>query len=180
MKMDISKFNIPEKSISYLVICVGIITIICLLGIYPLYRYNTSLTDNIREINYQIKEQNDLMPQYLVLVKNLEKKESQLLPLPKRTKISREQAGKFQEEFRKIASKSGIMTVSLTPDLTTLTTDSQYILNNAVVKGEFMNFRKMLIDMGSVPYLDSIDEILIQQYPDAIEYRMKISIETGK
>jgi hypothetical protein len=100
--------------------------------------------------------------------------------LPKRTKISREQTGKFQEEFRKIATKSGIMTVSLTPDLTTLTADSPYILNNAVVKGEFLNFRKMLIELGNVPYLDSIDEIIIQQYTDATEYKIKIWIDAGK
>jgi hypothetical protein len=178
--MTLSKIDIPEKSISYLVICAGIIAIICLLGIYPLYRYNFRLAENIKEINYQIKQQNNLMPQYLMLVKNLEKKDSPLLPLPKRTKISREKTGIFQEEFRKTASKSGMMTVSLTPDLTTLTADSPYILNNAVVKGDFMNFRKMLIEIGNIPYLESIDEILIQQYTDATEYKMKLWIDAGK
>lgn len=180
MNMNISKFDIPKKSISYLVICAGIIVLIGLLGIFPLYRYNARLNDNIKQINQQIQEQNDLRPQYLTLVKNMEKKESLLLSLPKRTNISRAQTGKFQEEFRAMAAKAGIMTVSLTPDLTTFTSDSQYMLNNAVVKGEFLNFRKLLIEMGSVPYLDSIEEIRIQPYPDSIEYRMKIWIETGK
>jgi hypothetical protein len=34
----------------------------------------------------------------------------------------------------------------------------------------------MLIGLGSVPYLDRIEEINIQQYPDSMEFRMKIWI----
>jgi hypothetical protein len=46
-----------------------------------------------------------------------------------------------------------------------------------VLKGEFANFRKMLIGLGAVPYLDRIEEINIQQQPySSMEFRMKIRI----
>ena len=178
--MNISKFNIPEKSISYIVVFAGIILLICLLGIFPLYRYNSGMATDIEKINSQIKFHNDQSSEYRNLLSNLEKKESLVLPLPKRMKISREQAGKFDEEFKSIVSKSGMMIVSLIPDHTTLATNSEYLFYNAVVRGEFINFRKMLINLGSVPYLERIDELQIQQYADALEYRFKISLETGK
>jgi hypothetical protein len=178
--MEVSKFNIPEKSIWALVIYAGLIIIISLIGIFPFYRYNSNTNSNIKRMEQQIKDHADLSPQYLMLVKSLEKKDAPALPLPKRTKIPREQAGKFQEEFRATADKSGIMTVSITPVMANLTSDSQYLLHNAVVKGEFVNLRRLLINLGSIPYLDRIEEISIGQYPDTMEYKIKLWIGLGK
>jgi hypothetical protein len=178
--MDISKFDIPKKSISYLVVCAGIILVICLLGIFPLYHYNSGIAADIEKINSQVKDHENLNPLYVSLRKTLEQKESLVLPLPKRTKISREQAGKFNEEFKVIASKSGMMIVSLIPDYTTSAVYPDNLFYNAVVRGEFINFRKMLINLGSVPYLDRIDALQAQRYADMIEYRFRISLETGK
>jgi hypothetical protein len=75
-----------------------------------------------------------------------------------------------------IADKAGLTMVSLKPDLSTLAGSSTSLLSNVVLKGEFANFRKMLIGLGDVPYLDRIEEISIQQYPDYLEFRMKIWI----
>lgn len=178
--MKISKFSIPEKSVWYLVIYAVLIIIIGLIGVIPLYRYNSNTNKNIKKVEHQIKEQAGLTSEYLMLVKSLEKKDVTALPFPKRTKIPREQVGKFQEEFRAIADKSGLMTVSITPDMANLTGDSQYLLHNAVVKGEFVNLRRLLIRLGNIPYLDRIEEISIGQYPDTMEYKIKLWIELGK
>ena len=99
-----------------------------------------------------------------------------ILPNPEKKTIPRGEAGKFQDDIRTIAGKSGLMTVSLTPDLSTLAGSSTSLLHNVVLKGEFANFRKMLIGLGSIPYLDRIEEINIQQNPDSMEFKMKIWI----
>lgn len=178
--MNISKFKIPEKTIWYIAICAGIIIIISIFGIIPIYMYNSNTNNNIKKMNDQIEQQKDLNPQYDMLTKILEKKQSQALPNPQRSKMSREQAGKFQEVIRAIADKAGMMTGSFTPDMANLTGDSQYLLYNVIVKGELNNFRRMLIDLGSVSYLDRIAEISIQQSSDVLEYKLKIWIELGK
>jgi hypothetical protein len=54
-----------------------------------------------------------------------------------------------------------------------------FLLYNAVLEGEFANFRKMLIELGALPYLDRIEEIRIQQNPDSMEFRIKIWIALG-
>ena len=36
---------------------------------------------------------------------------------------------------------------------------SQYLLYNATIKGEFANFRKLLVGLGDLPYMDQIEEI---------------------
>lgn len=102
-----------------------------------------------------------------------------ILPNPARTTLLRQDASTFQELFRETAIKSGLTVGSFAPELSTMTGSSNYLLYGALVKGEFVNFRKMLIDLGKAPYLDRIEEIQIQQHPDAMEFRMKMWIALG-
>ena len=171
--------GIPEKSVPYLIIYGGIVLIFILVLIFPLYRYTSNQAGEITKIKYQIEERKGLGPVYLNLQKGMESKDSQVLPNPKKTTISREEAAKFQNVFRNIARKSGLMTISLTPDLSTLAGSSKFLLNNAVVKGEFANFRKMLIALTAISYLDRIEEIRIQQNSDSTEFRIKIWLALG-
>ena len=171
--------GIPEKSVPYLIICGGIVAIVVLVGIFPLYRYTSNQADEIKKIKYQMEEQKELGPVYLNMQKAMESKDLQVLPNPKKTIISREEAAKFQNVFRTISEKSGLMTISITPDLSTAAGSSKFLLHNAVVKGEFANFRKMLIELTAIPYLDRIEEISIQQHSNSMEFRIKIWLALG-
>ena len=171
--------GIPEKSLWYLMICGGIVVIFLLVGVFPLYRYNSNQASEIKKIEYQIEEQKRLGPVYFNMQKTLESKDLQVLPNPKKITISREEAAKFQSVFRTIAGKSGLMIISLTPDSSTMAGSSKMFLHNAVVKGEFANFRKMLIALTAIPYLDRIEEIRIQQNFDSMEFRIKIWLALG-
>ena len=171
--------GIPEKSLWYLIICGGIIVILVLVVIFPLYRYTSNQVGEIKKIKYQIEERKALGPVYLNLQKAMESKDLHVLPNPKKTTVSREEAEKFQNVFRTIAGQSGLMAISLTPDLSTMAGSSKFLLNNAVVKGEFVNFRKMLIALTAIPYLDRIEEISISQHSDSMEFRIKIWLALG-
>jgi hypothetical protein len=167
--------NIHKKSLWYIATCGGIIFLF-VLGVIFLYHYNSNLIQDNKKLKNQIEEQKELGPIYLSLLKITNNKDLRVLPNPEKTTILRGEAGKFQDDFRKIAGNAGLMMVSLTPDLNTLAGSSSSLLHNVVLKGEFANFRKILIGLGSVPYLDRIEEISIQQYPDSMEFRMKIWI----
>ena len=167
--------NIHKKSLWYIATCCGIIFLF-VLGVIFLYHYNSNLIQDNKKLKNQIEEQKELGPIYLSLLKIKNSKDLRVLPHPEKTTILRGEAGKFQDDFRKIAGNAGLMMVSLTPDLNTLAGSSSSLLHNVVLKGEFANFRKILIGLGSVPYLDRIEEISIQQYPDSMEFRMKIWI----
>jgi len=168
--------NINQESFLYLIIYGGIIFLLVFVVIFPLYQYNYNHIKENKELKDQIKNQVELKPVYLNLLKIMENKNLRVLPNPEKTKILRGEAGKFQDDFRTIAGKTGLMIVSFTPDLSTLAGSSTSLLHNVVLKGEFANLRKMLIGLGAVPYLDKIEEISIQQNPDAMEFRMKIWI----
>jgi len=177
--MNKLKFNIPEESMKYLIIYPGIVLLVVILGVIPLYKSNTDINNDIKKLKYQIEEQKGLGNIFLLLTKSMNNKDLKILPNPPKTTLPRQDAVKFQDVFRAIALKSKLMTVSLTPDFSTLTGNSPYLLYNAVIKGEFTNFRNMLIGLGGISYLDKIEEISIQQYSDSMEFRMKIWIALG-
>jgi len=178
--MNKFKINIPEKSVKYLIICSGIVLLVLLVGIIPLYRSNINANNDIKKLQYQIEEQKGLGAIYTTLIKSIDNKELVVLPNPPKTALPLREANKFQEVFKDVAGKSGLMTVSLTPDLTSLANSSSYLLHNAVIKGEFVNLRKMLIGLSSISYVDKIEEIRIQQNSDTMEYKIKIWIAISR
>jgi Tfp pilus assembly protein PilO len=174
--MNKFNINIDQDRIWYIVTYIGIIALFVLLGIFPLYHYNANLLDKNKELKNQIEDQKELKPVYLNLLKTLNNKDLLILPNPEKKTISREEAGRFQDDIRTIALHAGLKNVSVTPDLSTLAGSSTSLLHNVVLKGEFANFRQILIGLGAVPYLDRIEEISIMQNPDSMEFRMKIWI----
>lgn len=172
--MNKFNININQDRIWHIVIYCGIIFLFMLSGILPLHQYNSNLIEKNTKLKNQIEEQKELGPTYSTLLQVVNSKELHILPNPEKKTIPRSEAGKFQDDIRTIAGRSGLMTLSLTPDLSTLAGSSKSLSHNVVLKGEFSNFRKMLIGLGTVPYLDRIEEISILQNPDSLEFRMKI------
>jgi hypothetical protein len=168
--------NIDENSLLYMIICSGIILLIGLLAIFPLYHYNSNLIDENKQLKIQIEEQKEQKPIYLSLLKTLSNKDLRVFPNPEKQAIPRGEVGKFQDDFRNIAGRAGLLMVSNTPDLNSSAGSPSSLLYNVVLKGEFANFRKILIGLGSIPYLDRIEGISIQQYPSYMEFKMKILI----
>jgi hypothetical protein len=177
--MNKFKLDIPEKSLWYLIICGGIILLFLLVVIFPINRYQANRAGEIKKMEYQIEAQKELGPIYLTLLKTMENKDPRVLPNPPKTTIPSAESGKFQNALKTIAEKSGLRIVSSTPDLSMLAGSPPFLLYNAVLEGEFANFRKMLIELGALPYLDRIEEIRIQQNPDSMEFRIKIWIALG-
>jgi len=174
-----TKFNIPEKVFWRLVTCLGVVILFLAVGVIPVLSYKSFMNNDIKALKLQIEEQKNFSSIYAMLMKNREKKNFRILSNPAKTTLSRQEANRFQNVFNEVAEKSGLKTISVSPELSSLTGTANSMLNTAVVKGEFINFRKMLISLGDISYLDGIEEIHIQQQPDALEFRMKILIALG-
>jgi len=172
------KFNldIPSKSLTYMLICGGIIILIILLGIIPLNHYNAKRSQEIKNVQGQIDEKKGLGQTYQFIQSIPKQKETHILPNPARTKLSRQDMEKFQDAFRAEGVQAGLMIISLMPDTKFLDSGSQSLLYNATVKGEFANFRKLLVGLGALPYVDQIEEIHLKQHNDAMECQLKIRI----
>ena len=87
--------NIHKKSLWYILTYGGIIVLFLLVGIFPLYHYNSNLIQDNKKLKDQIEEQKELGPIYLSLLKIKNSKDLRVLPHPEKTTILRGEAGKF-------------------------------------------------------------------------------------
>jgi len=167
--MNKLNLNIPEKSLWYLFVCAGIIVLIGLLTIFPMHKINTHKSNELNSLENQLAAQKDLGPIYLMLTNTMENKKEHTLPNPPQKTISREEATKFPDIFKAMAEQSGLRMLSITPDLTKLSAGQPSLVYNAVVRGDFINFRKLLIGLGDISYLEKIEEVSVKQLSDSME-----------
>ncbi len=164
----------PKRTITYALIGLSGILFIVLVGIIPKQFSLARLDQQVKSIQFQLEEQKSLYPIYQDLQKRTQTGDSKVLPLPARSALLRTQLNAIPATFREIARKANLDMVSASPDLNSLSSESRLLQVNAVIRGNYFNFRKFLIGLGEVPYLERIQEIQIQQNEDTMEFKMKI------
>ena len=168
------KLNITKKSLWAIVVYGTIIILFVLVTILPLSMTNRTLAGENDKIKAQIEEQKQLRPIYASLLEEMKKKELLVLPHPESEKLPRENTARFKNDFRSLAEKSKVKVLFFTPDLGTLSGSSSSLLHRVTLKGEFGSFRKLLIELGGVPYVDKIEDVEIRQNNDSMDLKMKI------
>jgi len=165
---------IPKRSIVILGACISCVLLIVLAGIVPQQMAVARLDNKIASIQFQLEEQKRLHPYYEMLHAGLPSGKSKVLPFPAMSPLSRMKIDTVPSIIREQAQKAHIDMVAASPDLNTLGGEQKFLLVNATLKGDFLNFRKFLIGLGEVPCLEGIEEIRIQQNEDSMEFRMKL------
>lgn len=170
---------IPKHSLLFLLMCLSGVLIIVFAGIVPKQFSLARLDQKIKSIQFQIEEQKSLYPIYQVLHKKSHTRDAKVLPAPAMTPLLRTQLDTIPSTFRQIAQNANIDTVSVSPNLNSLGNEPRFLLVDTVVRCDFLNFRKFLIGIGEVPYLERIEEIQIEQNEDTMEFKMKIWLALG-
>jgi hypothetical protein len=170
----LKNINLSKRKIVFYLSCAGGLLLFILLGIIPLQRYAIGLDREIKDIRFQVEEQKNLLPIYQSLKAKSQAGSGRVLPTPKKSGLSRDLIDMVPPTIRKIATRANMDPLSVTPDVNALAGQPRYLLVHSVVRGEFYDFRRFLIGLGELPYLERIEEIEIQQNPDIMEFKMKI------
>jgi hypothetical protein len=166
--------KIPRDSIVYIILCLTGILLFIFGGIVPSGMKMGKLVTQTADIKFRIEEQRTLAPFYQSMQGKIEQKDSEVLPLPAKGKLAIAMIDTLPMALRTTARMSGMSLVSAIPNLNDLTGDAQFLSVSAVLQGDFVNLRKFLINLGSVPYVQHIEEISIRQKPDTKEFSLKI------
>ncbi|MEI6313460.1 MAG: hypothetical protein WCO89_01215 [Syntrophus sp. (in: bacteria)] len=172
-------FKIPRQSTLYIMMCLTGVLIFVLAGILPAGKKLTELDAAIVAKKQGIEEQTVLVPFFKSLKVDSEKKESEVLPLPPKGKLSQDRLGTLPMTFTTAAKMSGMTMVSATPHLNAMTGDAQFIAINIVLRGGVIDFRKFLIQLGGIPYIQHIEEITIQEKAETREFKLRIWAAIG-
>jgi Tfp pilus assembly protein PilO len=176
LKLDI---GIPQQSIIYIGLCLIGVLIFILAGILPASRTLAEMENRTATARYRLEEQKILSPFYQTLIEWEGKKESEILPLPEKGKLPQAKINTLPLNLSNAARMSGMSLVSAIPNLKALVGDAQFMPVSVVLRGDFADFRRFLINLGGLPYVERIEEITIQEKPGAREYRLILWVAIG-
>ena len=180
MAITLKSFTlIPRRSVISHLSWVGSLLLFILAVIVPMQRFGAGLDGKIKDIRYKVEEQRNLQPIYQMLKTRAQTSKPSILPTPAAGKLSRDLVSVVPSTIERVVKNAQMETVSIAPDVNSLADQSRSLLIRAVIRGNFMNFRKFLIGMGALPYLERFEEIEIQKDQDFMEYRMKIRLALG-
>jgi len=176
MKLD---DNVPKQSLLYIGIGIIVIFLFIFVGIFPAKRSMAELDKKTAEVNQRIEEQKILAPFYQAIKARVEQKDPESLPVPGKGKLALSMINTIYATFDKAARTSGVSLLSATPDLSGLGGNFQTLPVNVTLRGDFFKFRKFLINLGSIPYVQHIEEITIQKVPASREFKLKVLVAVG-
>lgn len=171
--------KIPPQSLLYIGICLIGVILFILLWFIPSNRTMEELAAKTDDVKFRTEEQRALMPLYQALKSRIEKKDSEILPLPEKGVLAHTDITTLPFVFRTAAKESGMTLGSAVPNPATVTGGGKFLSVDAILRGNFFDLRKFLINLGAIPYIQHIEGISIQQKPDAMEFNMKIWVAVG-
>lgn len=164
------------QSTRYMIICLVGILGFGMLAIFPSSRAIVATDRKIAALQEKIDEQKALYPLFQDLLKRSETELPSRLPFPEKTKLPREDTGDISDFFQDLALKNDFTVESIVPDMVSLTDGSGHLMLDVKLTGMFMNFRRLLLQLEEMPYLEHIETITIQTVGDAKEIRLKLWI----
>jgi hypothetical protein len=169
--------NIPKymkQSIFLLTICAGILIVFVLVFIMPSKKEMAKLDFEIGAAKFKVETQEKLDPLYRGLQEKLKKIDNKA-SLPPTQPIAKSQLGNFSGTVSGMAQKSKLVLLSVYPE-TSSSIEPGVAVYNASLRGNFVDFRNFLKEIGSLPYLDKIEDIQVNTGSGVRQFNVKMKL----
>lgn len=178
-KFPIQIGKIPGRSVMYLVLCVVILIIFYFAALYPYQQSLDAIDEKTAQVANLIEKQMTLLPLYEEMVKRGKDKIRGNLPVPDVKAISMGEIDAVAPLFKKMADESGMAVVSIKPAVLALTKESDDMMVTLHLRGQFLDFRKFLIEVGGLPSLSRVEEIEIRQEAGHEDFYLTVRLAIG-
>ena len=165
---------LPTQSLIYILTCgCGVIVFIFLI-IIPYQKTSAELDQEIEKLNDRIEQQRILRPVFDNLLDRAKRKPPTELPATKKVKLDRDDLNKVSEIIQNMAGRHDLKVQDIKTDANEIMNNTGYMLMRVQAAGDFMKFREFLMDLGTFPSLEQIEEINIRAIEGNREYKLKI------
>ena len=172
--MDRSK--LPTKNILFIILFGGGILLFVLLSIFPNYIAYSNIENEINALRQQIEEQKILSPIFTDLSDKTKFENPENLPFPKKEKLSKNETGNISAIIQGIIRQNDFKIDSILTDVGGLMNGSGMLEINVEMTGDFINLRNMILQFGTLPYLEHIETIRIENTDEKQNVFMKLWI----
>jgi hypothetical protein len=166
--------KIPARSMLYIIACAVVLAGFIFLVLAPRQGTIAGLDRDIRDIDNRIKQQEAFSPIYEGYKKQIELGAQRLLPMPHKERLLWDKAEGISIIFQEAARNSGLEMVSAVPEVDSLANDQGILALRLNLKGDFLDLRSFLSELGTMPYLEEIEEIAIQSADKDKEFRLRL------
>jgi len=173
---------LPTQTLINILLCgAGVIAFIFLI-IIPNHTISDELDQEIEKLSDRIEQQRLLRPVFDSLLERAKTEKSTDLPAIKIEKLDRGGVNRISKVIQDMAGRYDIKIEDIRTDANEIMNDTGYMLMRIHVTGDFMKFREFLMDMGAIPSLEQIEEIIIRAIEGSREFKLKIWLaqKTGK
>ena len=172
--------KIPARSMLYIISCAAVLAGFIFLVLIPRQGTIAGLDKDIRDINNRIKVQETFSPIYEGYKKQIELGTQRLLPMPHKEGLLWDRAEGISIIFQEAARNSGLEMISAVPEVDSLADDRGIIGLRLNLRGDFLGLRRFLSELGTMPYLEGVEEISIQSSNKNKEFRLKLLLALKK
>ena len=165
---------LPTQSLILFILCGAGILAFVFMVILPTHNTSVQLDKDISEISDRIEEQRILKPVFESLLKRAKKKNPTNLPDTKQAKLDRTEISKLSEDLQEMAFRHGLKVQNMNTDVSALIGKNGHLQMRLNLTGEFFDFRDFLIDLGTIPSLEVIEEINIRAIEGSREFKIKM------
>jgi Tfp pilus assembly protein PilO len=173
MANKIPKNPLTQSLLVFVICVVGVLTFLLLI-ILPSQKTSAELDREIDELNVRIEEQRILTPVVHSLLKQVKTDSPSALPAPEKTKLTHGDMNSISKLFQDIAVRHNLKLEEVKTDVSSMMEDSGYLMMRLRLSGNFYKFRDFLVDLGSIPSLEHIEEIDIRPMKTARELSIKL------
>jgi Tfp pilus assembly protein PilO len=174
MKTGKIGFILAPQSLIMLALCCAALLIFFMFIVLPGQQLSAELDRDIEGLNSRIEEQKILSPVFKNLFAKTKVPGPQSLPAPARTKLTRAEIASVPKRLKELAAANQLNVREIIPEVNTLTDGTGRFLTRLTAVGQFINLRAFLIDVGALPYFESIEEIDIRAVEGGQEFGLKI------
>jgi hypothetical protein len=169
--------TIPQlhpRSIAFILFCTVGVLAVGIVGLYPNHRNAIELEQRLEDVKAKLANQQLISPVYRQLMEKAKPLDSKGLAGPTYTDAGVAEIDHFPSLVAEIAGKNRMVVEHVAPDLKSYEESSNALRMNVALAGDFFDFRQMLIDMGSIPYLQHIEEIRIESGERAKKFSVRL------
>ena len=168
--------NLPTRNMMIIILFGAGLLAFILLSVFPNYFAYSNINHKISTLKNQIEEQKILSPIFEDLSDKAKFEEPGSLPFPKKEKLSKYETSKISSRIQKIILDNDYKLESIVTDMDSLMKGSDHFKMSILMQGEFMNLRNIVLQLGTLPFLDHIELIQINNHNGITQVRLEIWI----
>jgi hypothetical protein len=166
--------TLPSQSVLLALLCGVAALVFIVLVILPSQKQDADLDADIAALKTRIEEQKILLPVFKGLLEKTKTVAPAGLPAPAKGKLARPEIARISKRLQDMARAHQLTAREITLDVNTATDSSGRLMVRFLAYGQFLDLRNFLIELGALPFFDSIEDLDIRASEGGETIGMKI------